>query len=105
MSGRSGACCIPTPRPRRPRANNASLRVYISPDRCLIEMRTTGHWTQAMTLNTLFEPRRDRPAIIARLLAARQDGATLREAACAAGVHVATVCRWARRDPDLASAL
>jgi hypothetical protein len=35
------------------------------------------------------------------LLQSRRFGATLREAAIAAGVHVATVCRWQKRDPGL----
>jgi hypothetical protein len=39
------------------------------------------------------------------LVAAREDGATLREAAAAAGVHVATLCRWQKRDPGLKEAL
>jgi hypothetical protein len=42
---------------------------------------------------------------VAALLAARRDGASLREAAEAAGVHVATVCRWQNRDPTLREAL
>src|SRR4051794_31859265 len=33
------------------------------------------------------------------VVGARADGATLRQAAAAAGVHVATVCRWQRRRP------
>jgi hypothetical protein len=35
------------------------------------------------------------------LLSARESGATLRQAAAAAGVHVATVCRWQARCPEL----
>jgi hypothetical protein len=54
---------------------------------------------------TLFEPRADRLAIIAKLLAARRHGATLRQAAAAAGVHVSTICRWQLRSPELAAAL
>jgi hypothetical protein len=42
---------------------------------------------------------------IRTLLTARASGATLRGAAAAAGVHVATVCRWQARDPALAAAL
>jgi ferredoxin len=53
----------------------------------------------------LFKPRSDRAAVITKLLAARRDGATLREAATAAGVNVATVCRWQLRCPELAAAL
>jgi hypothetical protein len=52
-----------------------------------------------------FEPWRDREVAIERLLVARDDGATLREAAAAAGVHVSTACRWARRSPTLAAEL
>jgi hypothetical protein len=33
------------------------------------------------------------------LLEARAEGATLRQAAAAAGIHVATVCRWQTHDP------
>ena len=40
-------------------------------------------------------------ATIEMILQARQEGATLREAAAEAGVHVATVCRWQKRDPGL----
>ncbi|HEY1376401.1 MAG TPA: helix-turn-helix domain-containing protein [Gemmataceae bacterium] len=46
-----------------------------------------------------------RTAARAAMLAARRQGATLREAAAAAGVHVATVCRWQARDPELRDAL
>ena len=52
-----------------------------------------------------FDPWRDREAAVERLLAAREDGATLGEAAAAAGVHVATVCRWQARDRALRQAL
>jgi hypothetical protein len=38
---------------------------------------------------------------VSALLISRRTGATLREAADAAGVHVATVCRWQNRDPAL----
>jgi hypothetical protein len=46
-----------------------------------------------------------RTKAIRTILAARAGGATLRGAAAAAGVHVATVCRWQARDPALAEAL
>src|SRR5215470_17748979 len=42
---------------------------------------------------------------VTALLHARGNGATLRDAADAAGVHVATVCRWQKRDPSLREAL
>jgi hypothetical protein len=42
---------------------------------------------------------------VAALLGARRTGATLRQAAADAGVHVATVCRWQNRDPALRQAL
>ena len=42
---------------------------------------------------------------VAALLRARREGDSLREAAEAAGVHVATVCRWQNRDPALREAL
>ncbi|HEY7309549.1 MAG TPA: hypothetical protein VH643_09340 [Gemmataceae bacterium] len=42
---------------------------------------------------------------VTSLLRARRTGATLRDAAAAAGVHVATVCRWQNRDPTLRKAL
>jgi hypothetical protein len=44
-------------------------------------------------------------AAVEAMLAARETGATLRQAAAAAGVHVATVCRWQKRDPGLKAAL
>src|SRR4051794_3933415 len=43
----------------------------------------------------------DREAIVRAILRARWSGRTLRDASVLAGVHVATVCRWQRRDPDL----
>jgi hypothetical protein len=46
-----------------------------------------------------------RETACAALLAARRAGVTLRAAAAAAGVHVATVCRWQARDPALRDAL
>ena len=39
------------------------------------------------------------------LVQVRRDGGTLRQAAIAAGVHVATVCRWQARDQELRQAL
>jgi hypothetical protein len=48
-----------------------------------------------------FDPWNDRAEAVERLLCAREEGATLRQAAAAAGVHVATVCRWARCCPLL----
>jgi hypothetical protein len=39
------------------------------------------------------------------LLRKRRTGSTLRKAAAAAGVHVATVCRWQKRHPWLRQAL
>jgi Homeodomain-like domain-containing protein len=39
------------------------------------------------------------------LVEARRGGWTLREAAAAVGVHVATVCRWQKADPALREAL
>ena len=44
-------------------------------------------------------------AAVSALLDARRNGDSLREAAEAAGVHVATVCRWQNRDPALREAL
>jgi hypothetical protein len=52
-----------------------------------------------------FDPWRDRKDAVKRLLIARKIGATLCRAAAAAGVHVATVCRWQARDPALRKAL
>jgi hypothetical protein len=52
-----------------------------------------------------FDPWRDRWDAVDRLLEAREGGATLRQAAAAAGVHVATVCRWQLRCPLLARSL
>jgi hypothetical protein len=45
------------------------------------------------------------PRRIDALLAVRRLGGTLREAAAAAGVHVATVCQWQARDPEFREAL
>lgn len=45
------------------------------------------------------------PDKIERALVAREGGATLRESAAAAGVHVATLCRWVHRHPWLGQAL
>jgi hypothetical protein len=42
---------------------------------------------------------------IEQLLLARKEGLTLRQAAACAGVHVATVCRWQNRNPELRQAL
>jgi hypothetical protein len=49
----------------------------------------------------LMDAIRDRPTAVEVLLSARAGGATLREAATAAGVHVATACRWQSRNPQL----
>lgn len=46
------------------------------------------------------DPLRDRRRQVLTLLEARGKGATLREAAKLAGVHVATVCRWQARNAD-----
>jgi hypothetical protein len=43
----------------------------------------------------------DKRAVVAAALRARRRGATLRQAATQAGVHVATLCRWQARDPQL----
>lgn len=47
------------------------------------------------------DPSEDREKQITEILTAREQGATLRQAAESAGVHVATVCRWQQRDPSL----
>jgi ssDNA-binding Zn-finger/Zn-ribbon topoisomerase 1 len=52
-----------------------------------------------------FDPWRDRKAAVGELLKARELGATLREAAAAAGIHVATLCDWKNRSRMLAYAL
>ena len=44
---------------------------------------------------------REREPVIRTLLRFRRVGVTLRQAAGFAGVHVATVCRWQRADPQL----
>jgi hypothetical protein len=41
------------------------------------------------------------PDVLARLVEARAAGKTLRQCAALVGVHVATVCRWQARDPEL----
>jgi ssDNA-binding Zn-finger/Zn-ribbon topoisomerase 1 len=45
------------------------------------------------------------PRAVEQLLEWRRKGAKLRVAASIAGVHVATVCRWQKRDPALRQAL
>src|SRR5262245_34878742 len=44
-------------------------------------------------------------ASVEELLRGRRVGLTLRQAAAVVGVHVATVCRWQARDPELRQAL
>src|SRR5947209_3942943 len=39
--------------------------------------------------------------VLEAIVNARADGANLRQAAAAGGVHVATLCRWQSKDPDL----
>jgi hypothetical protein len=52
------------------------------------------------------DPWADRQPVLQAVLAAVAEGrATLRQAAAAAGVHVATFCRWAARSPAVAEAL
>jgi hypothetical protein len=51
------------------------------------------------------DPWKDRQAALAPILAALAAGKTLRQAAAAAGVHVATLCRWQARSEALAAAL
>ncbi len=48
---------------------------------------------------------RSRDEAVRMLVQARAGGLTLREAAAGAGVHVATVCRWQKRDTGLKAAL
>jgi hypothetical protein len=43
----------------------------------------------------------DKQQVILAILRIRRFGVTLRRSAALAGVHVATVCRWQRRDPRL----
>jgi hypothetical protein len=45
------------------------------------------------------------PAAIRAALTARRNGQTMKEAAAAAGVHFATLCRWQAADPKLRAAL
>lgn len=45
------------------------------------------------------------PQTKAQLIVARYSGATLRQAAAAAGVHVATACRWMAADPAFRKAM
>lgn len=52
-----------------------------------------------------FRPWQDRDTAIDRALDAREAGKTLRQAAAAAGVHVATLCRWMARDDLLRRSL
>ncbi len=55
--------------------------------------------TESVELNIM--ELHEREAILRTLLRFRGLGLTLRRAAAVAGVHVATVCRWQRRDPLL----
>jgi hypothetical protein len=55
-------------------------------------------------MSSSFNPWRDRGAAVKRLLKARKAGHTLSESAAAAGVHVATVCRWQARNRALRKA-
>lgn len=48
---------------------------------------------------------RGRAVVVGRIVNARRNGATLRAAAAAGGIHVATLCRWAAREPVLADLL
>jgi hypothetical protein len=45
------------------------------------------------------------PEVLDRLVRARKAGLTLRECAAEVGIHVATLCRWQARDPELRQAL
>src|ERR1700722_16724775 len=49
--------------------------------------------------------RTDYQKVVNELVGARRGGLTLRESAEIVGVHVATVCRWQVRDPELRHAL
>lgn len=68
---------------------------------CLTWARGTGlapvgvPMAKASKVDHEFDPWKGRPDAVKRLLEAREAGKTLREAAAAAGVHIATVCRWA----------
>ena len=53
----------------------------------------------------LMKPSRDRSEQVSVLIRERSAGMDLRIAAAIAGIHVATVCRWQRRDPELREAL
>src|SRR6516225_2020327 len=48
---------------------------------------------------------RDREQRLEEAFCAREEGATLRESAAAAGVHVATLCRWQNRESWIKEAL
>jgi len=71
-------------------------------------MRTARHLRRAAKMRTKVPRKRvrlpDREAVL-RAIDARKGGATLREAAGAAGVHVATLCRWQLRFPGIREAL
>ncbi|HEY8504241.1 MAG TPA: hypothetical protein VIL46_06630, partial [Gemmataceae bacterium] len=43
----------------------------------------------------------DRSKVLPVVAAALREGATLRDAARRAGVHVASLCRWQRADPEI----
>ena len=53
-------------------------------------------------MSSKFDPWEDRKDACLALLEARNRGKTLKQAAAAAGIHIATACRWAALCPDLA---
>jgi hypothetical protein len=52
-----------------------------------------------------FDPWPVRRDAVLRLVEARAAGATVRQAAAAAGIHLGTACRWRLRSPVIAAAL
>jgi hypothetical protein len=51
------------------------------------------------------DPAIDREEVVDRIVELRADGMSFREAARQAGVHVATVCRWQARSPEVLDAM
>lgn len=56
-------------------------------------------------MSAKIDPWKDRQVALGPILAALTSGKTLRQAAAAGGVHVATLCRWQARSEAVAQAL
>ena len=82
-----GRCGPSGPVPAPAKEANSSGVVRVIPSE-MVRLRTRKN-----------RKRRIDPERLERAFSARQQGATLRQSAAAAGVHVATLCRWQNREP------